>query len=76
MARLDRLSPVKEVAQIGAAIGRDFSFALLRTVAAKDEAALKTALAQLEAAGLILSREWRNGRHLRVQACAGAGSGL
>ena len=56
MARLDRLSPVKEVAQIGAAIGRDFSFALLHAVAAKDEAALKAALAQLEAAGLILSR--------------------
>ena len=30
MARLDRLAPVKEVAQIGAAIGRDFSYALLR----------------------------------------------
>ena len=29
MARLDRLAPVKEVAQIGAAIGRDFSYALL-----------------------------------------------
>ena len=32
MARLDRLAPVKEVAQIGAAIGRDFSYTLLRRV--------------------------------------------
>jgi len=53
MARLDRLSPVKEVAQIGSVIGRDFSFALLRSVAGMDDAALQTALAQLETAGLI-----------------------
>ena len=55
MARLDRLSPVKEVAQIGAAIGRDFSFTLLRAVAETEETALKAALVQLEAAGLIAS---------------------
>jgi class 3 adenylate cyclase/predicted ATPase/energy-coupling factor transporter ATP-binding protein EcfA2 len=52
-ARLDRLSPVKDVAQIGATIGREFSFALLRAVAAMDDAALEAALVQLEAAGLI-----------------------
>lgn len=52
-ARLDRLSPVKDVAQIGATIGREFSFALLRAVAEIDDAALEAALAQLEAAGLI-----------------------
>ena len=34
MARLDRLSPVKDVAQIGAAIGREFSHALIAAVAA------------------------------------------
>jgi class 3 adenylate cyclase/predicted ATPase len=55
MARLDRLSPVKEVAQIGSVIGRDFSFALLRTVAGMDDEALKAALAQLETAGLLSS---------------------
>ena len=32
MARLDRLGPAKEVAQIGAAIGREFSHALLAAV--------------------------------------------
>ena len=55
MARLDRLSPVKEVAQIGATIGREFPFALLHSVAATDETVLKAALVQLEAAGLIAS---------------------
>src|SRR4029078_13746946 len=35
MARLDRLAPVKEVAQIGAAIGRDFSYTLLQSVAGR-----------------------------------------
>ena len=33
MARLDRLGPAREVAQIGAAIGREFSHALLQAVA-------------------------------------------
>jgi predicted ATPase len=38
MARLDRLGPAKEVAQIGAAIGREFPHALLAAVARKSEA--------------------------------------
>jgi predicted ATPase len=38
MALLDRLGPAKEVAQIGAVIGRDFSYALLRAVAGMDDA--------------------------------------
>jgi predicted ATPase len=52
-ARLDRLVPVKEVAQIGAAIGREFSYPLLRTVAGRDEPALRRALVQLEEAELL-----------------------
>jgi predicted ATPase len=52
-ARLDRLAPVKEIAQIGAAIGREFSYTLLRAVAGRDEAALRAALAQLEQAELL-----------------------
>ena len=39
MARLDRLGPAKEVAQIGAAIGREFSHALLTAVVCKPDAA-------------------------------------
>ena len=56
MARLDRLAPVKEVAQIGAAIGRDFSYALLRSVAGRDDLTLSAALGQLEEAELLLRR--------------------
>src|SRR5882762_1728983 len=56
MARLDRLAPVKEVAQIGAAIGRDFSYKLLRFVAGRDDLALSAALGQLEEAELLLRR--------------------
>lgn len=56
MARLDRLAPVKEVAQIGAAIGREFSYTLLRHVAGRDDQALMIALAQLEQAELLVRR--------------------
>ena len=47
MARLDRLGPAKEVAQIAAAIGREFSHALLAAVARKPEAEFASALDRL-----------------------------
>ena len=53
MARLDRLGPAKEVAQIGAAIGREFSHALVAAVARRPEAELGSALDRLIAAGLL-----------------------
>jgi predicted ATPase len=53
MARLDRLVKVKEIAQIAAAIGREFSYALLHAVVDRDEAALQTGLLQLEDAELL-----------------------
>ena len=53
MARLDRLGPAKEVAQIGAAVGREFSHALLQAVVRKPEAELRSALDRLVAAGLL-----------------------
>jgi class 3 adenylate cyclase/tetratricopeptide (TPR) repeat protein len=53
MARLDRLGTAKEVAQIGAAIGREFSHALLAAVVRKREAELGSALDRLIAAGLL-----------------------
>ena len=56
LARLDRLSPIREVAQIGAAIGREFSFELLSAVYRFSEDRLKGALRQLVAAGLIYRR--------------------
>src|SRR6266516_4301141 len=56
MARLDRLAPVKEIGQIGAAIGREFSYSLMRELVARDETALKHALAKLEQAELVFRR--------------------
>ena len=53
MARLDRLGPAKEVAQIGAAIGREFSHALLAAVVRKPETELQSALNRLVEAGLL-----------------------
>jgi class 3 adenylate cyclase/predicted ATPase len=56
LARLDRLAPVKEIAQIGAALGREFSHALLAAVAARPEPELQAALEQLVAAELVFRR--------------------
>jgi class 3 adenylate cyclase/predicted ATPase len=53
MARLDRLGPGKEVAQIGAAIGREFSHSLLAAVVRKPETDINSALDRLMAAGLL-----------------------
>ncbi len=56
MARLDRLAPVREVAQIGAALGRQFSHELIGAVARMPSAQLDDALAQLVGAELIYRR--------------------
>jgi predicted ATPase/tRNA A37 threonylcarbamoyladenosine biosynthesis protein TsaE len=53
MARLDRLGPAKEVAQIGGAMGREFSHPLLAAVVRKPEAELVSALDRLIASGLL-----------------------
>jgi class 3 adenylate cyclase len=53
MARLDRLGPAKEVAQVGAAIGRQFSYLLLASVVRQREAELGSALDRLITAGLL-----------------------
>lgn len=57
MARLDRLDPTtKEIAQIGAAIGREFTYELLAHVSTLPESALRDALTQLAASGLVSQR--------------------
>lgn len=56
MARLDRLAPVREVAQIGAVVGREFSYELLSTVAGLPKERLEEALAQLVRSELIFCR--------------------
>jgi tetratricopeptide (TPR) repeat protein len=56
MARLDRLAPVKEVAQVGACIGREFDHQLLAAVVSLPEAELEAALDRLVAAELVFRR--------------------
>jgi class 3 adenylate cyclase/predicted ATPase len=56
MARLDRLASVRVVAQIGAAIGREFPYALLRAVSRLPEDELQAALARLVASELVFQR--------------------
>jgi tetratricopeptide (TPR) repeat protein len=56
MARLDRLAPVREVAQIGAVAGRDFHYELLNAVAGLPRERLEEALGQLEQSELIFRR--------------------
>jgi predicted ATPase len=56
LARLDRLAPTREVAQIGAAIGRSFSHKLISAVAAMPQRQLDDALEQLVRAELIFRR--------------------
>jgi predicted ATPase len=56
MTRLDRLGPVKAVAQLGATIGRTFAYDLLQAVATQDEAALQQGLRQLVEVELVYQR--------------------
>lgn len=56
MARLDRFAPVKEIAQIGAAIGREFSYELIAAVAPHTKTELDSALNQLTESGLAFRR--------------------
>jgi predicted ATPase len=53
-ARLDRLGPAREVAQIGSVIGRGFSYPLLRAIARMEQAALEAALERLAEADILL----------------------
>ena len=76
MARLDRLGPAKEVAQIGAAIGREFSHALLAAVVRKPEARTSIGARPSYRRRLAVSAGRAAACDLSVQARAGAGRGL
>jgi class 3 adenylate cyclase/tetratricopeptide (TPR) repeat protein len=56
MSRLDRLGPVKEIAQIGAVIGREFEHKILAAAAPVPEHDLRDAMSQLIDAGLVFAR--------------------
>jgi predicted ATPase len=53
-ARLDRLGPAREVAQVGAVFGRDFSYSLLRAVAEMADAPLQMALERTAEVDILL----------------------
>src|SRR5262245_29289949 len=56
MARLDQLNRAKEVAQLGAVLGREFPYDLLQAIAPQDEDTLQAGLAQLVGAELLYQR--------------------
>jgi class 3 adenylate cyclase/predicted ATPase len=56
LARLDRFAPVRRVAQTGAAIGREFSYTLLRAVSPLPDEELQSALTRLVASELVFQR--------------------
>ena len=56
MVRLDQLNRSKEVAQLGAVLGREFAYALLQAIAPQDEETLQAGLAQLVEAELLYQR--------------------
>ena len=56
MARLDRLAAVKAMAQLGATLGREFSYELLQAVSPWDEGTLQQGLHQLVAAEFLYQR--------------------
>ena len=51
MARLDQLHTAKEVAQLGAVLGREFAYEMLQALTTQDEATVQAGLAQLVGGG-------------------------
>jgi class 3 adenylate cyclase len=73
-ARLDRLGEAREVAQIGAVLGRDFTCALLRAVGGVEDVALQSALDRLASADLLIAEGGRRQvnyrfKHALIQGC-------
>src|SRR5262249_18729514 len=75
MAGLDRLATIKEIAQLGATIGREFSYDLLQAVSLLDEGMLQQGLKQLVEAELVYQRgllpqAWYLFKHALIQDAA------
>jgi hypothetical protein len=66
MARLDQLAAAKEVAQLGAVLGREFAYDMLMAVSSQDEATVQDGLTRLVAAELLYQR----GRLPRTDICS------
>ena len=65
MARLDRLPTVRQVAQLGAVLGREFAYEMLQALGIEDEPTLKDGLSQLVADELLHQRVGRRARSIR-----------
>ena len=76
MARLDQLHTAKEVAQVGAVLGREFAYEMLQALAPQDEATLQAGLAQLVGAELLYQRGRPPRATLYVQARLDPGRGV
>ena len=76
MARLDRLATVKALAQLGATLGREFSYELLQAVAPLDEATLQRGLHAVGGGGVALPAGAAAAGDLPLQACPDPGGGL
>ena len=76
MARLDRLAAVKSLAQLGATLGREFSYALLRAVAPWTEEIVAPGPAPVGGRGVPVPAGRAAAGHLYVQACAHPGRGV
>ena len=75
LSRLDRLGEAKEIAQIGAVIGRDFDYGLLEIVAERDSDELADAISRLVGASLVFQsgvppNAWYSFKHALVQDAA------
>src|SRR5262245_29002636 len=75
MARLDRLGSAKQVAQLGAVVGREFGYEVLQAVSPVEEAVLQQGLAQLVDAELLYQRglppqAWYRFKHALIQEAA------
>ena len=73
MARLDRLALAKEVAQLGATLGRTFTYELLQAVSLWDEGTLREALRRLVEAELLYQRGGTAAGNLPFQTCPHSG---
>ena len=76
MARLDRLAPVKEIAQTAAAIGREFDYQLLAAVSSSSEKPVERCSREAGPVGADLPPRRSTGRDLHFQTCPGPGGRL
>ena len=75
MARLDRLPSIREVAQLGSILGREFAYEMLQAIGSLDETALEKALTSWSCR-IAVSARARAARAIHFQACVGAGRSL